>query len=341
MSLPLDILVTIAQHLQLDTLLYFGASCTYAHQVAMQLMELGDQFSEGLHPWIKDACRLVETWIHADSHVLLSAMVPNYNKSSSNLQAISRCIRILAALKPRILVDGHSRIMRGEFTKPLAFVLESKGPWFVEYAITSSESEGIGTPTVGLVDADVSLNTVHTGEWPRDLSCSQARMCQDNRCFAISFSPGLAFSRAVLVEGNSPVLLDGDDGAIGGPVHFLRHSSVFTANLNWEILIDESQTWNAPIQAGFFLENGCLSFWRKVGEEWHSTGVICQALPPKVLPCTFLSSFMGYACVQFEGVRNSPPKCCPQRDSIGCGCDAMAHGIVEGWQAGGPWHWQD
>jgi hypothetical protein len=300
-------------------------------------MELADQVSEGVHPWIQDEFRLVDTWIHVDSHILLSSMVPKYNAQTLNLRTIPRYIRILAALKPRILVDGHSRAKRGEFTKPLDFVLDSKGPWFVMFIITSSEVERAGTPTIGLVDADISLKALHTREWPRDLSCSQAQICQGNRCFAISFSPGLAFSRAILVEGNSQELLAGDDGAVAvSPSHFMRHGSVMqlTANLNWEILGDERQKWNAPIQAGFFIENGRLSFWRQVEEAWHSTGVLCQALPPKVLPCTFVSSFVGYACVQFAGLWTGPPKECDLSDACG-------HGIADGWKPDEPWPSQD
>merc|ERR1719265_91588 len=244
-----------------------------------------------------------------------------------NLQAMPCWIHFLAALKPTVLVKGYSAVLWPNLTKPLPFVLESKGPFFVEYTIISSKARR-GTPTIGLVDAEFSLSAMPTGEWPLDLSRSQAQgVSQDKTCFAISFSPGCAFSNATIVEGNSSQLLG---GAITTCTHDGRSEKCsFRAKLNWETLGDESESWNAPIQAGFFLENGCLSFWRKVAENWHSTGVICQALPPKVLPCMFLSFFSGYACVRFSGLSNGPPGCCSH-------CDASGHGTADGWKAWKP-----
>merc|ERR1719265_2570308 len=126
-----------------------------------------------------------------------------------NLQAMPCWIHFLAALKPTVLVKGYSAVLWPNRTKPLSFVLESKGPFFVEYTIISSKARR-GAPTIGLVDADVSLSAMPTGEWPLDLSRAQAQgLSPDKSCFAISFSPGCAFSNATIVEGNPPQLLGG------------------------------------------------------------------------------------------------------------------------------------
>jgi len=54
--------------------------------------------------------------------------------------------------------------------------------------------------------------------------------------------------------------------------------------------------------------------------------VICQALPPKVLPCIFMASFTGYACVHFLGLRHEPPEYSPD-------LDAIPYGTADGWKA--------
>eukprot|EP00746_Dinoflagellata_sp_MGD_P127363 gnl/MRDRNA2_/MRDRNA2_61954_c0_seq1.p1 gnl/MRDRNA2_/MRDRNA2_61954_c0~~gnl/MRDRNA2_/MRDRNA2_61954_c0_seq1.p1 ORF type:complete len:194 (+),score=16.65 gnl/MRDRNA2_/MRDRNA2_61954_c0_seq1:2-583(+) len=180
---------------------------------------------------------------------------------------------------------------------------------------------------IGLVDADVSLSTMHTGEWPLDLSHSQAQVPKAKRCFAISFSPGRAMTRATLHEGNSQELLS--EAITTQTTDGCTEQGNYIAYLNWKTLGNEKHGWNVPIRAGLFLENGCLSFWRKTEEDWHSSGVICQALPPKVLPCIFLTSFTGYACVFFSGLSHGPPECCPH-------CDASGHGTAAGWKSRKP-----
>jgi len=288
MVLPLDTFVLIGQHFAIDrTLLHFGTSCRYAHQV---VTELADQFItsfyEGVHAQI--------------------------------LHARPSWIRLLFSLKPKILVKADYNHWPN-LTRPLPFVLDSRGPFFVEFAIIISKSLK-GKVMIGLVDAGVSLGAMHTGDWPLDLSLSQAQQPKDKRRFAISFSPGSAITKATLVEGNSQELLGGEI------TRRAKEHCSYIACLNWMTLGNEKRGWNFPIQAGFFLENGCLSLWRKEGKDWHSSGVICQALPPKVLPCVFLASFKGYACVHFSGLRHEPPECCPH-------FDASHHGTADGWMS--------
>merc|ERR1719316_2516242 len=113
--------------------------------------------------------------------------------------------------------------------------------------------------------------------WPRDLSRSQYKVSPDKtgHCFAISFSPGWACIHATLVEGHSQELLNGKTTRGIAAQGTKQHT--YTANLNWPTLGDETRKRNIPIEAGIFVENGCLSFWRKAYGVWHSTGVICRA----------------------------------------------------------------
>jgi len=197
-------------------------------------------------------------------------------------------------------------------TKPLPLILESRGPWFLEFTIIASKAIN-GTPTIGLVDAEVSPSLKqYKGKWPLDLSRSQYKVSSDKiaRCFAISFSPAHGCVFATLVEGNCQELLNGQTTA--GTIAEGRKQHTYKANLDWTTLGDETRKRNIPIQAGIFVENGCLSFWRKADGEWHSTGDICCALPPRVLPCMFMYSFLGYARVSFSGFSTGPPSDCPQ-----------------------------
>merc|ERR1712048_970901 len=91
----------------------------------------------------------------------------------------------------------------------------------------------------------------------------------------------------------------------------------YMAWLRWDPLGDCSRKWNAPIHAGLFLEEGNLTFYRRWGNDcWHSSGIICEDMPSEVLPCVFMSSFIGYAQVNFVRMWSTPPDVCHGCDSF-------------------------
>lgn len=294
---PQDIFNPVACYLELDALVKFGTLSRYAHYIATNL---ADQFITSLYEGV-----------HLEKH-----------HTSSDLQSMPHWIRLLAALQPKILIKGYNKNWP-DLTKPLSAVFESKGPFFLEYTIVASKAPN-GTPTIGLVDADVSSNMMSAGEVQVDMSRWQdgTSPLHSGRCFAMSFSPGCAVVYATLVGFQE--LLGGQ--IITNSTDGHTQQNTYTANLNWPILGDETKAWNAPIQAGIFLEKGCLSLWRKADKHWHSSGIILRGLPSRVLPCIFQSSFVGYTNVRFSGIWNGPPLCCPH-------CDATGHGTTAGWKS--------
>jgi len=293
-ELPVDILDPICRYMELNTLVCFGTSCNTAHRLAMSIADES----------ISVAYQGVD--------VLMSY-------TPVDLQAMPRWVRLLSALKPGSMVKGH-HVAWSNLTMPLPLILESKGPWFAQFTIVAAKAPN-GTPTIGLMDADASLGEMGTGECSKHLASSD---CSE-RSFEISFSPGKTTAYAVLLQGNSQELMGGEITTCKAPIG-TKHRA-YTAYLNWPTLGDEMQSWNTKIQAGLFVENGCVSFFRNTEEGWHSSGVICRALPPRISPCMFLSSFKGYAHVRFAGLCRKPPRCCPM-------CDATGHGTLDGWN---PW----
>eukprot|EP00746_Dinoflagellata_sp_MGD_P021541 gnl/MRDRNA2_/MRDRNA2_150317_c0_seq1.p1 gnl/MRDRNA2_/MRDRNA2_150317_c0~~gnl/MRDRNA2_/MRDRNA2_150317_c0_seq1.p1 ORF type:complete len:323 (+),score=37.06 gnl/MRDRNA2_/MRDRNA2_150317_c0_seq1:79-1047(+) len=310
-----DIFDPIGRHLELDALICLGTSCREAHQAATKLAD----------EWIA----LVFEGVYAPK-----------NLTSVKFKAMPQWVRLLAAFKPAVVFKGYN-VDWPDLTKPLPFILESDASWFLRFTIIAAKALN-GTPTIGLVDAEASAGMMQKFEWPLDLSRSQcefpvdlsrskykASSNEDIGFFAISFSPGCATANASLVEGDSPELVDMINGSslqVAGNAREKKQHT-YRATLKWPTLGDETQNWNFPIQAGVFVENGCLSFWRKADDVWHSTGEICRGLPHRVLPCVFLSSFTGYAQVRFLGLSYGPPPYCQH-------CDSSRHGIVDGWR---PW----
>lgn len=310
-----DMFEPIGRNLMLDALMRLGTSCRDARKVATKLAD----------EWIEMVYESVDAPI---------------NLTSKSLQAMPHWVRILAALKPVVLFKGYNADWP-DLTKPLSFILESDGSWFIRFKIIASKALN-GTPTIGLVDAEASPEMMQKFEWPLDLSRSKYewpvdlsrsayRVSPDETmpCFAMSFSPGCATVNATLVEGHAQELVEMPTRSylqVAGTGQGKKQHA-YKANLNWPTLGDETKNWNYPIQAGLFVEKGCLSFWRKAEGAWHSTGVICRELPDRVMPCVFLSSFVGYAQVQFSGLSYGPPPCCQH-------CDSTGHGIAGRWR---PW----
>merc|ERR1712087_302862 len=102
-----------------------------------------------------------------------------------------------------------------------------------------------------------------------------------------------------------------------------RISEYCIGNLKWSKIGDQSGKWNAPIRAALALEHGKLTFFRMQDGVWHSSGALLDNLPRKVIPCIFMTSFMGYVKVKFEGMLKSTP------DILGC--DVLGHGLRYEW----------
>eukprot|EP00747_Dinoflagellata_sp_TGD_P035378 gnl/TRDRNA2_/TRDRNA2_137825_c0_seq1.p1 gnl/TRDRNA2_/TRDRNA2_137825_c0~~gnl/TRDRNA2_/TRDRNA2_137825_c0_seq1.p1 ORF type:complete len:152 (-),score=16.19 gnl/TRDRNA2_/TRDRNA2_137825_c0_seq1:8-463(-) len=76
--------------------------------------------------------------------------------------------QLRAATRPFCFVNGHIKDWRTK-TKPTPFVVDSKGPIFLEFQVIAAKAAN-GTPTVGLVNAECPGEA--DAEWPSDLSRS-------------------------------------------------------------------------------------------------------------------------------------------------------------------------
>eukprot|EP00404_Azadinium_spinosum_P019721 CAMPEP_0180489176 /NCGR_PEP_ID=MMETSP1036_2-20121128/38451_1 /TAXON_ID=632150 /ORGANISM="Azadinium spinosum, Strain 3D9" /LENGTH=196 /DNA_ID=CAMNT_0022497303 /DNA_START=92 /DNA_END=678 /DNA_ORIENTATION=+ len=174
---------------------------------------------------------------------------------------------VRAALRPCSLVSGY-RMHWPDITKPFPFTLDSKGPLFLEFQLIAAKAPN-GTPRIGFVDAKGSLQGAKDG-WSGDLSRGQGR---SDTC-AISFDPscgGLCAMEAAL---------EGQD--IPRPASINSDQGYYMATLMWDWLGDCSRKKNAPINAGLFLADGTLTFYRRWGKCWHSSGIIFKDLPSQV-----------------------------------------------------------
>jgi hypothetical protein len=173
-----------------------------------------------------------------------------------------------------------------------------------------------GSFKVGVVDAEAaSLAAQATPEqWSGDLSRGQAY----SDIFAIAFDPadGTLTATSTAIKGKNTMR----------PAHIRRKAKYYTAALKWDALGDSTREWNCPRRAALVVDRGNLTFFRMWPDgSWQSSGVVCGNLPRKVLPCVFMSSFIGYAQVNFIGMWNSTPDVCAERDALG-------HGLLSGWR---------
>lgn len=218
---------------------------------------------------------------HRDDKVLGSCSEAALRHASP----LTRWSKLRAGLRPRSCCRGY-RLNWQDKTIPLKFVFDSKGPIFVEYQMTVANAPN-GTPSIGLVDANAQLS-------------------QDISAFvAVAFGPVSGHMFAT-IDRRGPLRLRNFDALVPaeGPV-----MECARARLPWKRICDEGDKWNAPVRTGFFVENGELSFYRGLpcGCCWQSSGVVCENLPPVVLPCVFLRSFMGFTNTRFIRVWDSPP----------------------------------
>lgn len=287
---PADVLEDVASHLPLPTLMQFGATSRDCFAIATKLATLHARASfKGIH----------------------------LHRSGWMRHTTPEWIGLQLAVQPRVMVSGRKENWT-ELTKPFPFILDSKGPIFVEFRMVLAKAPS-ATPTVGVIDASISSKV--TPQSSRDWSRGRG---QDD-AFAIAMSPSCCEVFANIVEGSSPKLPGLK--SLPCPRGCTSCQCCFKAELNWQSETNKRAKWNPPIQAGLFLENGRLSFWRMFEDgQWHSSGVICENLPPRVLPCVFMCDFIGYADVRFVRMRRCIPRCCIY-------CDSNYHGTASGWRA--------
>lgn len=269
----------LVDNLLLQDLVRFGSSCKYVYSKTTL-----------------SADRLVKSemkGVHLNKPVLLSHRQMPY------------WVQQKVALSPYCLALGFKSHWQDQ-TRPVRFAVDSKGPVFLEFQLIAAKAPN-GTPTLGLVDA-ASLLGLEEG-LPSDLS----RPGGKPKSFAIALSPGSGYVFAN-IDGVGPAKLHDPGTNPNASINSLPAGS-YRAALNWEAMGNEDSKWNMPIQAGFLLKDGKLSFYRMAEDgHWHSSGILSWCLPEKVVPCMFMKSFIGYAQMWFVKIWDCPPVVCP-------GCD--------------------
>lgn len=288
-KLNLDTFELMAFNLQLNELLKLGASCVSFRLMTMRVAELSVA---------SELQKVTGVGLH---------WVPD-NKCPL---CIPSCVYLKAALRPSCLIKGYTSRWPN-MTIPFPFTLESKGPLFLEFRLIAAKAPN-GTPKIGVLDADCCSDWV-PAHWLGDFTSGQGSAQQ----FAIAYAPccGTLCATTAALQGESVPRPPGSKP---------EQQEYFRAALNWEPLGDWTRKWNAPVHAGLFIKNGCLTFYRRVTDTfWHSSGVICDCLPDRVLPCVFMDCFSGYSRVDFVQVKSNPPTTCS-------GCDHLGHGLHDGW----------
>jgi len=200
--------------------------------------------------------------------------------------------QLKAASRACCLARGQSDCWQDK-TTPLPLVVNSEGPVFLEFQLTAAKAPN-GTPTIGIVDAKTPDGT------PDGWSCDLTRQ-KTNMSFAVALSPGCGSVHASICKDGPTELADFNSTPNSQP-------GCYRAVLKWPYLGDEEARWNMPIHAGFLLENGNLTFYRQAKDGcWRSSGIICEGLPEQVVPCMFMSSFVGYTNVRFVRIQKKPP----------------------------------
>mmetsp|Transcript_84910 Transcript_84910/g.150372 ORF Transcript_84910/g.150372 Transcript_84910/m.150372 type:complete len:291 (-) Transcript_84910:139-1011(-) len=245
---------------------------------------------------------------------LIAALAYNGIHPSSMSNSKPHWMQLRTATVPRLLIAGRSEDWP-ELTRAFPFTLDTRGPLFLEFRMVIARAPN-GSPRIGVLDAVSSSKVIpeSSHDWSRG---------RGDKVFSISMSPSGGEVLATMVEGGSQKI-EGLPTATNS--RRSPRQNVYKATLNWPVETKEQAKWNPPIQGGLFLKDGALSFWRMFENgSWHSSGIICEDLPERVLPCVFMLDFMGYTHIAFESIKNKHPPICPH-------CDWRYHGTVDGWR---------
>jgi len=255
-------------------------------------------------------------------HIVKCELECVYPWESSNARAnqIPKWVRLRGVRRPYLFLRSYCNHWHAD-TKPLGFALDTKGPIFVEFSVQAQKANN-GTPTIGLVD-EASFQKMHQSTFRGGAfleNCGDLSRTPSDVGFAMSLCPARGTVFVAQEPGSNVQLVD-----FVGANKEVEHER-YKANLNWWQLGDERRRRNRAIDCGFLLRDGRLTFYRAEKGFWHSSGVVCEGLPERVVPCMFLFSFIGYGQVWFSGLHQHAPPVCP-------GCDRMNHGTTCGWMS--------
>jgi hypothetical protein len=224
---------------------------------------------------------------------------------------------LYSCLRPYPVFSGLKKSYDDK-TIPFRFSLDTRGLLVLEFQIVVSNARS-GAPKVGFIDAEAAPAF---GQWPGDLSRGHAGAGP----FAIGFCPAsgtMCASRDAIRRQNTT-----SAPPAGQITRSKRRSGFYAAKLKWDKIGDCKQTWNTPVHAALAVEDGKLTFLRKKGAHWRSSGVVLHNLPRKVMPCIFMSFTTGYVKVSFDRMRPSTL----ENIYLGPECDAFGQGLATGWR---------
>ncbi|CAK0847331.1 unnamed protein product [Prorocentrum cordatum] len=319
------VLQELAEHLDMPTLLSFGACGRAAHWLAMRAADDRARASfEGVCPllgwgrpgphWrrlgrsLKPRHRLHVRVTRRWSDLWCGHIgVPTW-PNACRQQRVARSDLAPSALPPPKAARQRPLLPRGRSRVQPKAALLPPPRCGAERHPAAGGGPGHAGPVVrgvradGLLDARAQLTPgqLESGKVPRDLS----RVGSEE--FAVSFSPE-----------SGKVFASGLPG---------QRTPVCTAGLNWRQIGDSSMSWNAPLKAGLMIKDRQLTLYRgNMHGQWRSSGVILRELPDEVIPAVFMTSFVGFASVRFLNLWQSPPDvCCAD-------CDMSGHGLKHDW----------
>jgi hypothetical protein len=113
----------------------------------------------------------------------------------------------------------------------------------------------------------------------------------------------------------------------------MHQSSSWHAHVEgWDSWIEDAEDCEeASAGVGMLIMNGTLQFIRQGDDNWESSGVVCDRLPPKIVCCAFFAGFVGEAVVSVKQVlMDKIPRCFTDKANLvqgqvsswtACGCD--------------------
>jgi len=262
------------------------------------------------------------------AHRLSDTMLPRY------------CGELERAMRPRCLLrcfpsGGGLRGSRSR-TRLLPVTIDTQGPpCFIGFTIAVAQALN-GSPLLGFVDADndgikMSMGAAAGTTVQEDLSRPKVGVLpgQAPTPFAVACCPS---------NGQMHLAMDGRDWSTAAPRNVVSSVDIpssghdplkLCAFLQWPPSDAEMKRKVLHIHAGFLIENGKLTFFRRLPNEcWLSSGVVLEDLPRRVVPGMFLYGFDGFARVHFTGLQRNAPDLCPR--------GAALQGYAQDWHT---WPW--
>lgn len=174
-------------------------------------------------------------------------------------------------------------------TAPMPIAVETSGRFYVLFKVVAGHATH-GGPSVGVVDLDGARRH------PIKLSHEDwSRPHQPSDFFGISCDP---FAGRVHASHTSAVPLKHFDSL---PLKEKCCPKSWSAEvLGWQSI---GVAAGASLEIGMLISNGRLEFLRHGPCGWEHSGVVWDGLPEKVVPCAFLSTFVGAAVTYVERVR--------------------------------------